>query len=133
MNVDLGMFLATVGLVAVSVAAAGVSYFVLRATVDPHVVVYTKHDDTRSTLLLIVIENIGNGVAYDVRFSLSRPIPARAFRIERSGEREFTPMHDGPLMTGIPFLAPKERRVISWGQFGGLADAVGGDPVRVRT
>jgi hypothetical protein len=42
-------------------------------------------------------------------------------------------MDTGPLFTGIPVLAPGEKRVISWGQFGGLMDHLGRDPVRVTT
>jgi hypothetical protein len=130
--VQIGMFWATVGLVAVSVGAAAVSYFLLRSQVDPHIVVYTKHDEKRASLLLIVIENVGRGVAYDVRFSLSRPIPARAFRIKSTGDAHtFDEMDYGPLIHGIPLLAPGERRVITWGQYGGLIDALGREPVRV--
>lgn len=33
-------------------------------------------------------------------------------------------MSRGPLMRGIPALAPGERRVINWGQYGGLRDSL---------
>jgi hypothetical protein len=34
-------------------------------------------------------------------------------------------MTSGPLVHGIPFLPPNGRRVITWGQFGGLYAAIG--------
>ena len=34
-------------------------------------------------------------------------------------------MSRGPLVDGIPLLAPGERRVLTWGQYGGLLAAIG--------
>jgi hypothetical protein len=119
------MFWATVGLVVISVSAMTVSYFLLRTQVDPDIIVYTKHDELRSSVLLIVIENIGAGVAYNVRFHLDRPIVKEAWGVEKPSSDPIKTMSHGPLVTGIPILAPKERRVLTWGQFGGLSAALG--------
>jgi hypothetical protein len=32
----------------------------------------------------------------------------------------------GPLVTGIPALAPGGRRILTWGQYGGLKKVIGG-------
>jgi uncharacterized OsmC-like protein len=56
--------------------AVVISYLAMRSQVDPDVIVYVKHDETRRTILCIVIENVGRGVAYDLEFALSTPIPA---------------------------------------------------------
>jgi hypothetical protein len=129
--VPYAMFIATVGLVLVSVGATAISYFLLRAQVDPEVIVYVKHDTMRPSLLSIVIENVGRGAAYDVKFALSRDIPANAWGIEKPSRRATEPMTQGPLITGIPLLAPGERRVINWGQYGGLHSALGTESVKV--
>ena len=130
--IEFGMFWATVGLVAMSTLTTAISYFLLRSQVDPYVIVYAKHDDKRPTLFLIVIENIGAGVAYDVKFELSRSIPSKAFRMEPKGDAfSFDTMIAGPLISGIPLLAPGERRLITWGQYGGLQDALGESSVQV--
>jgi hypothetical protein len=126
------MFWATVGLVSVSVLTAGVSYFLLRSRVDPHVIVYTKHDEDRPSMLLIVIENIGSGPAYDVTFDLARPIPTNAWGVSSdTAKPPGPPMTEGPLISGIPMLAPGERRVLNWGQFGGLIESVGDRAIKV--
>lgn len=127
------MLVATAGLVLVSAASTGLSYLLLRSQVDPEVIVYTKSDDRRSTILLIVIDNIGNGVARNVRCKASRPIPDEAFRIQSTGQPgEFEEIKEGPLINGIPMLAPGERRVITWGQYGGLLDELGDEPLMVE-
>ena len=121
---QMGMLLATIGLVAVSWFGVAVNYFLLRSRVDPDVVVYTAHDDRRPSVLTIIIENIGHSPAYDVRFGLCRPIPKTAL-----GRME--PMQEGPLIDGIPVLGPGARRVLTWGQFGALREALGDASVRV--
>jgi hypothetical protein len=101
----------------------------------PNVVVRVVHDRDRETVLCIVIENIGHGVAFDVKFILSRDIPqiANGIAIADATEspKEFVKMTKGPLISGIPLLCPGDRRVITWGQFGGLTSVLGGSPVEV--
>lgn len=75
----MGIVLATVALVVVSLFAAQISFFMMRKTYDPHVIVYAASDPDRPSIITLVVENVGEGVAYDVRFSLSRDLPARAF------------------------------------------------------
>ena len=127
--------LQTAGLFVGAVAAIA-AYLLVRIASDPHVIVYVKHDtESRVGLMLIIIENIGRGVAHNVKFKLSRDIPKFAEGIAPTGNKneEIENMSDRALFTGIPYLAPGERRTIGWGQYGGLLDELGRIPVRVKT
>lgn len=103
----------------------------LQSAAAPEVVVYTHHDRSRPSILEIVIKNIGRGVACDIVFQLSRTIPQNAFGLTEAQAKPTTPMTEGPLIKGIPLLAPGESRHIVWGQFGGLYKALGDDYVTV--
>ena len=98
----------------------------------PCVVVYTQHDNARPTFIMIVIENIGRSLARDVHFDLSRSIPRYAFGLT-TADGTAQPMTSGPLVDGIPALAPGESRRITWGQYGGLREALGATPVKVTS
>ena len=108
--VDKGMLAATVAVGVVTLFVATVSYRLFKLQTDPHVIVYAKHDISRPTCILIVIENIGRGLAKDVHFELSRPIPRRA----SSPPPNDLVMSDGPLITGVPAIGPGDSRVIYW-------------------
>ncbi len=129
---QVAMFWATVGLVLVSVFTAMTSYFLLRGTLDPHVVVYARHDEDRPSIITLVIENLGAGLAHNVRINSDRPIPARAFGLEKADTPGSEIFSSGPVVDGIPVLGPGDRRVITWGQYGGLSSALGGRPIGVR-
>ena len=117
----------------VATIAASAAYLLSRIASEPHVIVYTKHDRDRPTMLILVIENIGRGVAYDIQFELERRIPKAAWGVVPKGRKQAVDtMCEGPLIAGVPSLPPGERRIINWGQYGGLRDALGGRPVRVR-
>ncbi|MBX3408424.1 MAG: hypothetical protein KF859_00890 [Phycisphaeraceae bacterium] len=103
----------------------------LDAHVRPYVVVRVHHDHLAPTILLLVIENVGKSVAYNVKFKSDDAIPEARFGINVSAsEGRF--MKEGPLVNGIPALAPADRRVIIWGQYGGLKHALGDKPLRVE-
>jgi hypothetical protein len=77
----------------------------VRAQTSPCVILYVTHDESRRSLLQIVVKNIGAAMAYDVRFHLSRSVPHRAFGMDEK-EAETAPLMDrGPLIDGIPALA----------------------------
>ena len=65
-----------------------------------------------------MIENIGNGIARDVTFSV--PLPARCYGIESA---------DGPgsdiLAKGVPAIAAGQKLIFDGGQYGGLANRIG--------
>jgi hypothetical protein len=92
---------------------------------DPCVVLSVVHDENRPTILKLVVKNVGTGIAYDVRFNFSHPIPARAWGLTADKAKRAALMNDGPLINGIPALGPGESRKIDWGQLGGLKAAIG--------
>lgn len=123
-------FWITVVAVAVAVGSVLVSYLVFRAAVDPCVIVYATPDVRRPSIILLIIENTGRSLAKNVTFELSRPLPSHAFGFlpDPPLAKEMT---EGPLISGIPALGPSAKRVITWGQFGGLYKALGDAAVDV--
>ncbi len=98
---------------------------ILSSQSDPCVVLTVVHDEDRSTVLQLVAKNVGTGLAHDVRFEFSHPIPARAWGLSTEKAKKAEKMNDGPLINGIPALGPGESRKIDWGQFGGLKASIG--------
>ena len=96
---------------------------------DPYVILSVVHDESRPSILQLVARNVGSGLAQDILFEFSRPIPRCAFGISISQAKKAEKMNDGPLIDGIPALGPGEARKIDWGQYGGLIKNLGTDPV----
>ena len=103
-----------------------------RSQVEPHVVVYAKSDERRPSIIVLVIENIGKGLAKDVEFELPKAFPGRAFGIGPDDAKTAKPMQDTPLIGGIPSLGPGAKRVITWGQWGGLYKALGDSVANIK-
>lgn len=88
---------------------------------------------------MLEIRNVGQGIAYEIEFESSRPLPMRAFGFINSENDEeleqlrskISVMDNGPLITGIPALAPGDSRTLMWGQFGGLYACLKDDFVRI--
>lgn len=102
----------------------------LRSQNDPKVIVYMKHDSNRSTLLVLVIENIGRDVALRVRFKTSQPIPTEAWGLPSPKGAPTvlgTPFDGGD---GIQALGPGDPRMYTLGQIGGLRAALP-KPIRI--
>lgn len=116
----------------VAVAATAINYYVFRAQVDPHVIIYATADHRRPSIIVLVIENIGRQLAKDVRFKTSKPLPFQAWGIGFDEARVPDVMTEGPIINGIPALAPGSKRVITWGQFGGLKKYLGTEIIRVN-
>lgn len=102
---------------------------ILAAQSDPCVLLTVVHDEERATILQLVVRNVGTGLAHDIRFTFSRPLPARAFGLSTADAKEVTIMKSGPLVDGIPALGPGECRKIDWGQYGGLIAVLGNEPI----
>jgi hypothetical protein len=102
---------------------------ILAAQSDPCVVLTVVHDQERPTILQLVARNVGTGLAHDIRFDFSRPLPASAFGLTEDDLQEVSEMTNGPLIDGIPALGPDESRKIDWGQYGGLKVALGDAPI----
>lgn len=109
----------------IALSSTVINYLVLKIQRDPEVVIYALHDERRPSIINLIIENSGPGIAQDVSFKSNRAIPARAFGF---GNAEIpADMTDGPLIQGIPSFASHERRIITWGQYGGLKKGLGDD------
>ena len=98
---------------------------ILSSQSDPCVVLTVVHDEDRASILQLVAKNVGTGLAHDIRFTFSHPLPARAFGLTEQNAKKAETMAEGPLINGIPALGPGECRKIDWGQYGGLKAAIG--------
>src|SRR5688572_30576332 len=77
------------------------TFKILRSQTDPYVVVYARSDELRPSLIEIVVENVGKGVARDVTFQLSRSLPWRAYGTAPDCPDVSKPMTEGPFIIGI--------------------------------
>ena len=125
------MFWATVIVMLITVAATVINYLLFRSQTDPEVILYTKHNLRRPTLITLVIENIGKSVAYDIQFDFSEKIPKNAYGWEEIKRKDIKWMQSGPLIHGIPSLPPGGTRELNWGQYVGLKSVIGDRTVLV--
>jgi hypothetical protein len=130
-------FWTAVAAVAASMSAMAAAVYtwltfrLVKAQNEPSIIVYVCSNPERQTLIMIRIANIGRDVAFDVTFKSSRPIPSRAYGLTTDSTHLAEFMTDGPLIDGIPVLGPGDTRDITWGQYGGLMNAVGREPIDV--
>ena len=107
-----------------------VAYVIYHNNTVGDVVVYAKVDTTRPTMINLVIHNIGKGIARDVQFINPTGIPRQAYGIPKLSNP--LKLYDsGAFITGLPILFPDEKLVYSWGQYGGLKDALNGKPLEI--
>lgn len=116
----------------VATASIVVTYAVFRSSTDPVVIVYADPDIKRPSIVNLIIKNIGNGAAHSIKFKPNRPLPYEAFSIEVP-EKMPESMEVGPIVTGIPFLAPGQQITLTWGQYGGLYKYIGDEPIQVES
>ena len=102
---------------------------ILSAQSDPCIILTVVHDEERPTMLQLVARNIGSGLAHDIRFEYSRPLPENAWGLTSHEAKEVSEMKSGPLIDGIPALGPGECRKVDWGQYGGLVAALNDQPI----
>ena len=107
-------------MVLIACASVTVTYVVYRSVTDPEVIVYADTDQRRPSIINLIIKNIGKGPASDITFSSDRPLPISAYSIETPKVMPEV-MTDGPIIVGIPYLAPDQSLVLTWGQYGGLS------------
>jgi hypothetical protein len=127
---DIGVFWITIGVGIVTAAATAINYFLYKVQVAPEIVVLVVVDDRRPSMINLVIENIGKGVAKNIRFTSSEPIP-KAYGVAPSVAEPATLLSAGPFVSGIPALGPGAKRVLTWGQYGGLHSALGNRVIKV--
>jgi len=97
----------------------------LRAQTDAHVIVYPRFVGTRAPAIELVIENLGNGVARDIKFELSEDIPYQLSGWGKAPAQGVKLLKDGPLIEGMPFLAPRASRTFDWGDHPALHETLG--------
>lgn len=114
----------------IATASTIITYAVYRSSTDPEVIVYADTDKKRPSIIILIIENIGKGPAKNVSFKTSRSLPEKAFSIKEPQNMPST-MSSGPIVNGIPFLAPHQKIILTWGQYGGLKKYIGGDSIVV--
>ena len=96
----------------IALASTVINYLLLRAQQDPEVVVFAVPDARRPSIINLIIENVGKGIARDTSFELIRPMPWKAFGFAEAGMPK--QMTRGPMIYGIPFLSPGEKRIMTW-------------------
>lgn len=126
----LAMAAATVYMAYATRKMASVTRETLEAQNKPHIVVYTYISDDSSQHFKIVIENIGSAPGYDIRFEISDNLKKDAEGISKL-DREPKEFDSGALATGIPYLVPKQKRILNWGQYGGILETLGGKPASI--
>ncbi|MCF8076085.1 MAG: hypothetical protein K9K63_00785 [Desulfotignum sp.] len=129
---SVGMLLATIVLAFLTGAYVFLTKRLVKSQVDPYIAVFVHHDNTRPTIIQLIIRNIGAAVAKNIKFTINGSLPARAFGLEEKTSKEANKMVDGPLISGIPALIPGEDRRIDWGQYGGLMKSIGDKEIIIK-
>lgn len=115
--------LTSVAAVLVALFGTFVNLWLYRTQTDPEVIVFATGDEVEESLIWLVVQNIGKGLATDIRFRWRGARPSTAFGLtsqDAQPPNEFI----GPLIKGIASLGPGSRRVFVWGQYGGIAAAL---------
>lgn len=108
-----------------------VAYMVYYDNSTADVIIYAQVDRKRPTFINLVIHNIGKGIARDIKFICPDGIPKAAYGI--SGLNEPLKVYEsGALFNGLTILFPDEKLIYSWGQFGGLKEALDGKPLEIE-
>lgn len=126
---EIGLFWSSSILALITVTAVIVNYLIFRTQVDPEIIVNAMHDDERPSIIILIIENIGKGMARDIHFSWQGKLPKEAFGFEDAAVPE--EVDSGPLVNGIPALGPGSKRIITWGQYGGLKKGIGDNIIHI--
>lgn len=107
-----------------------VTYIVYYNNSIGDVVVYAQVDRKRPTIINLVVHNIGKGIAKDIKFICSTGIPKKAYGISKL-TAPLEKYDSGAFVNGLPILFPNEKIVYSWGQYGGLKEALNNMPLEI--
>jgi hypothetical protein len=127
---DIGLLFTSMILVLITVTATLINYLFFRSQTYPDVIIYATTDNDRPSVIILIIENIGKSMAKNISFSTDKPLPDKAFGFENAPQPNL--MKNGPIITGIPALGPGAKRIITWGQYGGLQKGIGDDIINVK-
>lgn len=124
---DLNIFI-NILMMGIASISALVAFAVYRSSTDPEVIVYVDLDHKRPSIVNLKIKNIGSASAKNIEFKTDRPLPKKSMGIETPSQSS-EPMTDGPLIVGIPYLAPGQELDLTWGQYAGLKQIIGNRPI----
>ncbi|MGD2117725.1 MAG: hypothetical protein PVG66_05150 [Chromatiales bacterium] len=102
----------------VTLLAVFVAYMALVKQSRPHILVQYRPNPDIPSIIDLVIENLGGGMARNVRFS--QAIPAKCYGIEKANGDCTDVLGDG-----LPAIAAAQKYVFDGGQYGGLAERLG--------
>lgn len=112
--------------IATAFATTGSLYVAIRLleqNIEPDVIIYAHTDNRQPSIIFLCIENVGNQLAQNISFDTDKRVPQGAFGIE--GLSSSTSYFESSVFQkGMATLAPKDKRLYMWGQYGGLKDAL---------
>jgi len=118
MWVEYGAFFVSIFMAVVAIAATMISYSVYAGNTAPEVIVYLEQNPDAKMIFNLVIKNIGRGPAKNVVFEPESKLPKEAFGAGNAPMPDA--MDSGPIITGIPYMAPGSSRIMMVGQYPGL-------------
>src|SRR5690242_8045949 len=98
--------IATVFLVFLTGLYVWLTFQLLAKQTEASIVVYVQQNGHQPSIFEIAIENIGRGLAEELSFELSEPLSIQTIDSLHVHEWQFKDMKHGPLIEGIPALAP---------------------------
>ena len=120
----------TVTTIWISLISLVIAYVIFNKQQDPEVIIYVALSKTHQSCLDLIVENVGAGVAYNLRITSSKALPIRAFGFKSVGNKiEYS--DDGLLAKGLQYFVPKEKRIQLWGQYAALKEALDDGSVEI--
>lgn len=130
---QVGMFVATVVALGVTIWATLLNPLLYRSQTDPDVIVYVATDESQGSLIYIAVENVGKALASDITFRWVPVVPSKAYGIDVNGSEPAEAIEDDhPLRAGIRELGPGAKRLYIWGQWGGITRSLQSTGGRLR-
>lgn len=97
-----------------------IAYIVYFNNSKGDVVVYVKVDLDRQGIILLIIQNIGKGIAQNIKFSGTESILKNSPGIDI-----------GAFKVGTPILFPDEKLIYTLGTYPGLKESLPNEPIKI--
>jgi hypothetical protein len=102
----------------VTLLAVSVAYIALVRQSRPHVLVHYRPNSGIPSMIDLVVENLGGGLARNLKFS--EPLPSQCWGIDKPVGKGGDVLGDG-----LPALASGQQMIFDAGQYGGLEARLG--------
>lgn len=102
----------------VTLLAVSVAYIALVRQSRPHILVHYRPNPGIPSVIDLVVENLGGGLAREIKFSL--PLPSQCWGIEKPSGKGGEVLGEG-----LPALASGQQMIFDAGQYGGLEARLG--------